>query len=137
MAPEALTDPSVTPSRDLYALGCVGYFLLTGRRVFEGRTAAETIVHHATRAPVPPSERAPGPVDPGLDAIVLRCLAKQPAARFATAAAMAEALEALPCFHAWTRAEAKAWWRDHPVVVTAPPPSDAVTLTIDLATRDE
>ena len=137
MSPEALTEANVTPSRDLYALGAVGYFLLTGRRVFEGKTVPDTIVQHATRPPTPPSAWTAAPVDPGLETIVLRCLAKQPAARFASAAALAEALEALPCFHAWTRADAKAWWRDHRTLLAMTPTSDAVTLTIDLAPRGE
>ena len=137
MAPEALTEGTVTPSRDLYALGAVGYFLLTGQHVFKGKTVPDTIVQHATRAPVPPSQILATHVDPGLEAILLRCLEKRPEDRFASAAAMAEALEALPIHHEWTRADAKAWWREHRVVVAATPSNDAVTLTIDLAPRPE
>src|SRR5205823_13279930 len=80
VAPEAVTDPAhVGPAVDLYALGAVGYFLLTGRRVFEGKTAVELCIQHVSATPVPPSQVAANGascVSGELDAIVLRCLAK-------------------------------------------------------------
>lgn len=130
MAPEAFNSAGVTPARDLYALGCVGYFLLAGKRPFSGN-AVEVIVAHATKAP-PPLDG-----DPALVAVVMRLLAKDPAARYASAAELAQALEALPVYKQWTRDDARAWWRDHQAVVAATPSSDqpTVPLTIDLQGR--
>jgi serine/threonine-protein kinase len=137
LAPEAVTDPGqVGPAADLYALGAVGYFLLTGRRVFDGATAVELCVQHVTAAPRPPSEVVPGAVPPALEALVLRCLAKAPSARFASAAALADALEALPragaeaAPAAWDRATARRWWRALRARAPAAPSAAAPTLTI-------
>ncbi len=137
MAPEALTadEGHNKPGRDIYALGAVGYFLLTGQRVFQGNSTADVIIKHATQAPLPPSQLAP--VSPELDAIILRCLEKRPGDRFASAAALAEALEALAIGREWTRANAKRWWQEHAIAIASAPASDAVTLTIDLAQRAE
>ena len=63
---------------DLYALGAVGYFLLTGRRVFEGKTAVDVCIQHVTTAPTPPSQVAAIHISPELEAIIMRCLAKRP-----------------------------------------------------------
>ncbi|HEX7839495.1 MAG TPA: serine/threonine-protein kinase, partial [Kofleriaceae bacterium] len=109
VAPEAVTDPEhITPAVDIYALGAVGYFLVTGRRLFEGKTAVDVCIQHVTQPPRPPSEFTAIP--PALEAVLLRCLAKQPEDRYPSAAALAEALEALPRAGDWTRAAAAAWW---------------------------
>jgi hypothetical protein len=111
IAPEAVTDPEhITHAVDLYALGAVGYFLLTGHRVFEGATPTELCVQHVTQPPVPPSQRASSAIAPALEAIVMACLAKRPAERHPTAAALAEALEALPPAGDWSKTAAVAWW---------------------------
>jgi len=138
IAPEAVTDPStIGPAVDLYALGCVGYFLLTGKRVFEGKTAVEVCIQHATAVPKPPSACAP--VSPDLDAIILRCLAKRPDERYPSAAALAGALRALPPTPDWDRAEARRWWRDFAVkeqAAAAASSSPTLTITVDLGHRD-
>jgi len=113
IAPEQVTDPStISPSADLYALGCVGYFLLTGRTVFVAKTAAHTIAQHISDAPKRPSEVVATHVDPGMEAIVMACLAKAPADRPASAKALAARLRALPdaAIADWTEADAHAWW---------------------------
>ena len=77
ISPEAITAPETVDGRsDLYALGAVGYFLLTGQTVFSGRTVVEIASHHLHTAPVPPSERLGSPVPPKLEAAILACLAK-------------------------------------------------------------
>jgi serine/threonine-protein kinase len=109
VAPEAVTDPgSIGPAADLYALGAVGYYLLTGKRVFEGKTAVEICIQHVTKAPTPPSAHNPDAL-PALEAILLRCLEKQPSARFATAIELRDALRAAVAAD-WDRDKAKAWW---------------------------
>ena len=140
LSPEAITDPeAVGPAADLYALGAVGYFLLTGRRVFDGRTSLEISIQHVTATPRPPSELAAGRVSPELEAVILRCLAKAPAERYASAEALADALAALPPLGDWTRDDALAWWREFRRTEAEAPRGDVdaatVTLTLDVAQR--
>jgi tRNA A-37 threonylcarbamoyl transferase component Bud32 len=112
MAPEIISDPGrASPASDLYALGAVGYFLLTGRNVFEGENAAEICAKHLDELPEPPSRRAGVPVPGDLEAIILRCLEKDPAARPAGAAEVRDALLACSDAGAWSQDEAGAWWR--------------------------
>src|SRR5206468_334154 len=96
VAPETVSAPErVGPAADLYAVGAVGYYLLTGQRVFDGRTSLEVIIKHVTTAPRPPSEI--GPTIPlALEELLLRCLAKQPEQRPESAAVLAKLLRALP-----------------------------------------
>jgi len=114
MAPESITAPDDVDARsDLYAVGAVAYFLLTGGPPFGGATVVEVCAHHVHTVPERPSVRLGGPVPVDLEATVLRCLAKRPADRFADAAALGEALrgsrDALP----WGKVEARAWWAEH------------------------
>ena len=90
LAPEVLSgEDDVDGRADVYALGCVAYWLLTGRRVFEKRNALQLVLAHAIEPPAPPSRFVDVPKD--LEALVLRCLAKTPAER-PTAAALREQL---------------------------------------------
>ena len=81
MPPEMALGEPYDGQADLYALGCVGYFLLTGRAVFEADTPLQVIARHLHAKPAPPSERAGAPVPPALEQLVLGCLSK-PGARF-------------------------------------------------------
>jgi hypothetical protein len=138
VAPEAVTDPDhITPAVDLYALGAVGYFLITGRPVFEGKTAVDVCIQHVTQPPRPPSELGIA-IAPALEAVLMRCLAKQPAQRHPSAAALAEALEALPPAGDWRKADALAWWdqfRTSQAEVSATSAAPTSTITVDLGAR--
>ena len=82
IAPEqALGGSAVDGRADIYAVGCVAYFLLTGQLVFTGDTPMAVVVHHAHTPPTPPSERSELPIPPALDRLVMVCLAKNPAER--------------------------------------------------------
>lgn len=137
IAPEVATDPDlVGPGVDLYGLGCVAYYMLTGRPVFEGKTAMEQLRLHVKAPPVPPSTFVRG-LDPALEAIVLRCLAKHPRDRFASARELAVALRAVPTAD-WTDAQAREWWRArreadaaHALLSTEP----TRTITVDIGHR--
>ncbi|WP_246137079.1 serine/threonine-protein kinase [Myxococcus llanfairpwllgwyngyllgogerychwyrndrobwllllantysiliogogogochensis] len=91
MAPEQCGDDVVDARTDIYAVGVLGYFLLTGRVPFAGRTAAEVLIGHLQKQPVPPHEVQPG-VPPSLSRVLLRALAKRPADRFAQASDLRAAL---------------------------------------------
>ena len=92
MAPEMVHGGAVDGRADLYSLGCVAYFLLTGQLVFEGETAIQTVFMHVQKEPVPPSQRTDNPVPPSLERLVLACLAKSPADRPQSAGELAAAL---------------------------------------------
>jgi eukaryotic-like serine/threonine-protein kinase len=92
MAPELAQSETVDGRADLYSLGCVAYYLLTGQQVFQGETALQTIVMHLQREPVPPSQRTDNPVPATLEGLVLACLAKRPEDRPQNAAELAAAL---------------------------------------------
>jgi serine/threonine-protein kinase len=109
MAPEMALGEPVDGRADLYALGCVAYFLLTGQLVFEAESAFQVVARHLQAEPQPPSARAPLAVPPALDALVLRCLAKSPNDRLPSAAALARALAGVEVAP-WGEAQAAAWW---------------------------
>ena len=106
---EAIRSPGADARSDLYAVGAVAYFLLTGQHVFDGRTVIEICSHHLHTPPVPPSERLGRPVPAALEAVVLACLAKDPARRPQSAGAAAAALEDC-AVGPWTDDDARAWW---------------------------
>jgi serine/threonine-protein kinase len=133
LAPERVNGPA-GPSADLYAVGAVGYFRLTGRCVYEGKPH-EIVAQHVAKPPVPPSQAAQVLVPPELEAIVLRCLAKQPADRHASAAELADALRALPPAPDWDDAEAARWWRElraRQATEAAAADADTRVITVDL-----
>jgi CHASE1-domain containing sensor protein len=111
LAPEAITRPLEVDARaDLYALGAVAYFLLTGQPPFQGTSIVEICGHHLHSAPEVPSARALGSVPAELDAVVLRCLEKLPEQRYQSAREVLSALEALAGTLVWSESEAAAWW---------------------------
>ena len=140
LAPEAINEPeTVGPAADLYALGCVGYFLLTGRRVFEGKTSVDVCIQHVTQPPKPLSQVLGGDIAADLEAVVMKCLAKSPDDRFASAAALAETLLALAPTADWTEADAATWWRSFRPVTTADTETEStmsVTMTVDFVRRE-
>jgi serine/threonine-protein kinase len=97
-------------SRDLYALGCLAFFLLTGEDVFTAATAVQVCALHLEMPPELPSKRLGKPIPPKLEALVMSLLAKDAADRPASALAVMEYLEGLPTHGQWRRSAASAWW---------------------------
>ena len=113
LAPETMTQPDAVDARvDLYALGAVGFFLLAGEPVFEGRTAAEVIGHHLHTLP-PLLETFRDDLGPDLADVVGRCLEKDPDDRYGSAGELAEALRQCREIPRWRRQDARAWWETH------------------------
>lgn len=113
MSPEAISNPELVDARsDLYSLGCVGYFLLTGTTVFSGVSLAELFGKHTSVAPEPSSQRLGRSVDPQLEALIMACLAKSPDARPRSAEELADGLAQCASAGDWTPAAAKTWWAE-------------------------
>jgi serine/threonine protein kinase len=149
MSPEAVRDSKrVGPRSDLYALGAVGYFLLTGQHVFAGPSAMEVLSSHLYDTPIRPSERmaTETTIDADLEAVLMRCLAKEPDDRPASAARLRAELLACACAGHWSEEQAALWWEQNVSTqsdtesesgAVAPTPSDgelgtlSATLTSD------
>jgi eukaryotic-like serine/threonine-protein kinase len=111
ISPEALIAPETVDGRsDLYGLGAVGYFLLTGQTVFGGRTVVEIASHHLHTQPTPPSERLGSAVPPKLEAAVLACLEKDRERRPRSARALLHTLAECDDAGDWGEDEARRWW---------------------------
>jgi serine/threonine-protein kinase len=120
LAPEVITGGGEDrPARDLYALGCVGYYLLVGEHVFSGETMIQVLAEHLETPPVPPSVRLHSPVPADLERLILELLAKEANDRPASAAHVVRRIESCPCFHNWTQEDARSWWREHGVAARA------------------
>jgi len=111
MSPEAIESPlSVDARSDLYAVGAVGYFLLTGHPVFEARGIVELCQRHVDEVPMPPSQRLGQPISPELEHVIMSCLEKSRSRRPQTARDLAIRLQNCPSAKNWTFDEAEAWW---------------------------
>ena len=142
LSPEAITAPDAVDGRaDLYALGAVGYFLLTGKHAFDAATVVEVCSKHLLEAPVAPSKRLGKPIAEDLEALLLECLAKAPSDRPASASALRERL--LACVDAahYDLIRARSWWQERGAALRTngkPPRSDdrGATMAIDLRGRE-
>jgi serine/threonine-protein kinase len=117
MAPEQALGGTVDARADIYATGCVAYWLLTGELVFTGENAIAVMMQHAHTAPAPPSSRTGQPIPRELERLVLSCLAKDPADRPGSARELAHRLGAIGGMSEWTQERAKDWWTS---IATAP-----------------
>ncbi len=137
IAPERLlTGKDVDQRSDLYSVGAVGFSLLTGRTVFEGTDSLEVCHHVVATEPPAPSSLIDGPIPPELEALILRCLAKEPADRPASALELMTGLENVASRTPWSQAAANAWWAANAERVrpTHEPVSDADrNLRVDLS----
>jgi serine/threonine-protein kinase len=112
MPPESIVSPDKVDARsDLYSLGAVAYYLLTGTPPFSGQTIVEICAAHLHVSPEPPSQRRDD-VPSDLEAVILRCLGKEPEARFQTATQLRAALAACADGAVWTSERAAAWWSE-------------------------
>ncbi len=105
---------------DIYSLGCVAYWLITGHRVFEGTTAMQLLINHASTAPPPPHTRTELPIPSDLEQLILECLEKDPDRRPAGARLLAQRLSTCRLPEQWTHERAERWWHTH---VPTPPPA--------------
>lgn len=134
MSPEAILEPDrVDAATDVYGLGAVGYFLLTGTTPFRGKTVLEVCAHHLHSSPPAPSTRVPVPAD--LERVILSCLEKSKEARPASARALADALESCADAGSWKSADAERWWASAESLRPTVMPESAFTLASGEQTR--
>jgi len=116
MSPEqALGGETIDGRSDIYSVGCLGFWLLTGQHVFQGRTPMEVITKQVSEEPAAPSTVCELPIPAELDALVLRCLSKDPADRPQNGDELLDALAAVPLGEPWTQTRSRAWWDAHHV----------------------
>jgi serine/threonine-protein kinase len=120
MAPEIILGAEVDQRADVYALGCVAYYLLTGQPVFDAATPRDLFAMHLQATPVPPSHRTEMPISRDLDAVVLACLEKDPRRRPQDAATVLEMLQHCRATEPWDNEFARMWWERHLVELTGP-----------------
>lgn len=113
IAPEIILGLNAPDTRsDVYAIGCLAYWLLAGQEVFPERDAHAKLKAHLLEEPVP-LDRVRSDVPADVLDIVQACLEKTPAHRLPDAAAVLEQLDAVPARGDWTEADARAWWADY------------------------
>jgi eukaryotic-like serine/threonine-protein kinase len=122
LSPESAMGEPVDQRTDIYSLGCVAYWMLTGRQVFEADGVLQMVTRHIHAMPEPPSRHSPSPIPHRLEELVLACLAKRPEERPANAWELADQLSRCEVDSPWTREDARQWWH------TRLNPEPAVTL---------
>jgi serine/threonine-protein kinase len=113
MSPEQVYGLGSDQRTDLYALGCVGYWLLAGEKPFESENAGELLRQHAQAIPPPLSSKARQAVPARIEAVVMACLSKDPDQRPQSADQLSEALEAAVDGNVWSAGEADRWWGEN------------------------
>jgi serine/threonine-protein kinase len=131
MPPEmALGHEPIDARADIYGLGCVAYWLLTGQRVFEAKSAMQMMIDHVRTPAAALSLRAKQPIPTALERLVLRCLEKEPEHRPASVIELSRELFALGLEQLWNEARARAWWNEHAPERTQGEPAADYTRTM-------
>ncbi|MEI6077042.1 MAG: serine/threonine protein kinase [Verrucomicrobiota bacterium] len=141
--PEAIRYGAQTdPRSDLYSLGALGYYLLTGQYIFEAETIPEIHAKQLEEAPIPPTHRTGQPISSEMEALLLRCLEKDANLRPQSAGELQALLLATPAATEWTLAARREWWINHegqPLPLAAETAAESAsplaTVSIDLASR--
>jgi serine/threonine-protein kinase len=120
MAPEIILQGEVDQRADVYALGCVAYYMLTGQLAFEGETPIKMFVQHLQTPPVPPSQRTELPIPREVDELVMACLEKDPRRRPKNATELLRIVERCQSGQTWDQHTAKTWWENHLPELTGP-----------------
>ncbi len=113
MPPEAIQHEQIDARSDLYSLGAVGYYLVTGTPVFDATSVLQILQKHVMEPPESPSHRLGKPISAQLEALLLKCLAKELSDRPQSAAELADALSSYLAETNWTRKDAELWWRQN------------------------
>jgi eukaryotic-like serine/threonine-protein kinase len=121
MAPEIILGQSDVDRRaDVYSLGCVAYYLLTGQLVFDAETPMKMFLHHVQTPPTPPSQRTELVIPRELDELVMACLEKDPNRRPQSAEQLMRMAYRCHTCETWDNDVARGWWETHLVDLTGP-----------------
>lgn len=138
ISPEAIEDPDKADARsDIYSVGVLAYYLLTGHYIFDGETIAEVCRRHLNETPDTPSQRTGHHFDPGFEALIMQCVAKKPADRPQSAAELSALMAQCKYAGTWTMERRAQWWIKHrqsPTQPTTParPSSSATAQTVKI-----
>ncbi len=144
LSPESIKGPDkVGPHSDIYALGAVSYYLLTGRPIFQARTVVEVVTKHLKQMPAKPSRVSARALPEDLENVIMACLAKDPSERPASAGVLMEMLAQCTDAGSWGPGQAREWWAEHGGEILGPEQQasreiltrGAVNLDVDLRTR--
>jgi len=136
MSPEAIETPDALDARsDLYSVGAVAYWLLTGKTLFQTDQVEELLQEQVKRMPLAPSQRLGRDISTDLEELIMRCLSKTPAQRPASANALEEALGQCKTARAWTWQDAANWWAANVPGVEAAPTTVMAEKTLVIAPR--
>jgi serine/threonine-protein kinase len=113
MAPEMASGGRVDHRADIYSLGCVAYWALTGALVFEEESPLQMVLEHLQTIPVPTARRTEFSIPPDLDALILRCLEKSPDKRPTSMMDLFNELKTIQGLSPWTAELARDWWKQH------------------------
>jgi eukaryotic-like serine/threonine-protein kinase len=120
MAPEIISEDAVDQRADVYALGCVAYYMLTGQLVFEADSPMKMFLQHLQATPIPPSERTELPIPGDVEELILSCLEKDPRNRPQNAVEFLRRLRRCRSYGSWTNDAARSWWGLHLVEISEP-----------------
>lgn len=136
MPPEAVNKPAAVDGRsDLYSLGAVGYWLLTGKTLFDHHDVQVLMTNQVQATPVAPREALGRQISPDLEALIMQCLAKTPEQRPSSAEALDAALEHCAAASAWTHEDAEKWWRNNAGSIEATPSTAMPEKTLVIVPR--
>jgi tRNA A-37 threonylcarbamoyl transferase component Bud32 len=136
MAPEAVETPETVDARsDLYSVGAVGYWLLTGKTLFDSDQVQELLNHQAKVEPPLPSARGGSAISADLEELLMRCLSKSPAMRPQSAESLEQALNRCGSAGVWTTQETERWWRTHMVSTEVATSATMMEKTLVIADR--
>jgi DNA-binding NtrC family response regulator len=114
MPPEiVMGEQRIDGRADLYSLACTAYWALTGHPLFEANTPAQMLLQHVQTPPVPPSKKSELPIPRQLEAILMKCLEKDPSLRPSSALELESQLARVVCDAPWTNERAQEWWKAH------------------------
>lgn len=134
MAPEQINNDLISGAVDLYALGCIGYWLLTARNVFESTNTFSLLSQHILAEPTPIQDVSMQNIPDGLQQLIHQCLNKKPEDRPLSASSMYDTLDSLSQEYPWTHQEARQWWEEHGDMIDNTSTQEAL-LTTQLSIR--
>jgi tRNA A-37 threonylcarbamoyl transferase component Bud32 len=138
MSPEAIQDPGKVEARsDLYSVGAVGFWLLTGTTLFESETVKSLLENQVRDAPSSPSERLGRAVSPDLERLIVQCLSKAPEGRPASARHLEHALGQCALLEPWADERAEEWWKSNLAGIEHMPLAPSAEKTLVILPRDQ